>query len=70
MIGSPLDKSLIKEVDICDYLGYSASNRYVLRLYLDPVKYDKPPLNGEPMAKNPHRILLKNALEVAAHTCG
>jgi hypothetical protein len=70
MIGSPLDKSLIKEVDICDYLGYSSSIGYVVRLYLDPDKYDKPPLNGELVSKNLHWIELKVALERAAHTHG
>jgi hypothetical protein len=42
MVGSPLDKSCIMEVDICDYLGYSSSNHSVLCLYLDHEKYDKP----------------------------
>jgi hypothetical protein len=58
------------EVDICDYLGYSSSNRSVARLYLDPETYNKPPLIGEPVTKNAHWIQLKVALEGAAHTCG
>jgi hypothetical protein len=70
MIGLPLDKTCIKYVDICDFLGYSTCDRSVLRLYLDPQKYDQPPLIGEPVSKNPHWIQLKDALEVAAYTYG
>ena len=70
MIGSPLDKSSIKEVDMCDYLGKSTLHRNVWRLYLDPETFDKPPLNGEPVAKNPQWKQLKDALEAAAHTSG
>ena len=43
MIGLPLDKlSIVQEIDICDYLGYSNSDRTVSRLYLDPHTYDQP----------------------------
>jgi hypothetical protein len=70
MIGLPLDKMSIKEVDICEYLGYSSLHPSVARLYLDPEKYDKPPLIGEPLTKNPHWMQLKDALEEAAHTSG
>jgi hypothetical protein len=54
MVGLPLDKMSIKEVDICDYLGWSLSHSSVVPLHLDPQKYDKPPLNGEPLKTNPH----------------
>jgi hypothetical protein len=70
MIGSPLDKTCVAEVDICDYLG-PALQPTIHRLYLDPQKYcNKPPLNGEPVANNPHWKQLKDALEAAAHTSG
>jgi hypothetical protein len=69
-MGLPLDKTCINYVDICDYLGYATSDCLVLRLYLDPHKYNKPPLLGELVSKNPHWIQLKDALEAAAHTCG
>jgi hypothetical protein len=68
-IGSALDKTYIEEVDICDYLGQS-SPHLAHRLYLDPVQYDKPPLEGESISKNMHWIELKKALELAAHTSG
>ena len=58
------------EVDICDYLGNLTPHIYIRRLYLDPEKYDKPPLNGEHVADNPHWKQLKTALEAAAHTSG
>jgi hypothetical protein len=70
MVGLPLDKLSIKEVDICEYLGWSSSHPSVVRLYLDPGKYDKPPLHGEPLTKNSHWIQLKVALEAAAFTSG
>jgi hypothetical protein len=69
-VGAPLDVTLTKEVDICDYLGPLSSHHYVVRLYLDPVKYDKPPLFGEPLSQNPHWIELKIALEMAAFSAG
>jgi hypothetical protein len=60
-----------REVDICDYFGVSSSHPpYVVHLFLDPEKYDKPPLLGEPISKNPHWMQLKDALEPAAHTSG
>jgi hypothetical protein len=61
MIGLPLEKNSIQVVDICDYLGSSLSNLSVVRLYLDPYKFDKPPVGGEPLAKNPHWMQLKVA---------
>jgi hypothetical protein len=68
MIGSPLDKTAIQEVDICYCLGRLSA---VAHLHLDPEKHDKPPLTGEPpLANNPHWKQLKNALEAAAHTSG
>jgi hypothetical protein len=70
MIGSPLDKSSIKEVDICDYLGKSTPHATIVRLYLDPAKFDKPPLFGESALQNPHWKQLKDALEAAAHASG
>jgi hypothetical protein len=68
MIGLPLDKNSIQLVDICDYLGSSLSNLSVVRLDLDLYKFDKPPVNGEPLAKNPHWMQLKDELEAATHT--
>jgi hypothetical protein len=68
MIGS-LHKAATKKVDICGYLGQS-TDPPIHRLYLDPEKYDKPPLDGESMIANPHWIKLKAALEVAAHSSG
>jgi hypothetical protein len=44
MIGLPLDKMYIEEVDICDYLEGSSSHSSVVCLYLDPEKYGKPSL--------------------------
>jgi hypothetical protein len=70
MIGSPLDKSSVTELNICDCLGKSTPHLDVLRLHLDPNKFDKPPLNGEHVAKNSHWKQLKEALEAAAHTSG
>jgi hypothetical protein len=71
MIGLPLDKAaVVSEIDICDFLGYSNLDRTVCRLYLDPFKYDKPPLSGELVSTNPQWIQLKDALEAAAHTSG
>ncbi len=72
MISLPLDKLsiVVQGIDICDYLGYSNSDHTVCRLYLDPHKYDQPPLLGEPVSKNPQWIQLKDALEAAAHTSG
>jgi hypothetical protein len=67
MIGFPLDKTAIQEVDICDWLGRMS---LFARLHLDPEKHDKPPLTGEPLANHPHWKQLKNALEAAAHTSG
>jgi hypothetical protein len=67
MIGLPLDKNSIQVVNICDYLG---SSLCLIRLYLDPYKFDKPPVDGEPLAKNPHWIQLKVELEATAHTSG
>ena len=70
-IGLPLEKlSVVPEIDICDYLGYSNSDRSVSRLYLDPHKYDQPPQAGEPVSKNPQWIQLKAAFEAAAHIPG
>jgi hypothetical protein len=41
MIGLPLDKlSIVQEIDISYFLGYSNSDRTVSRLYLNPHKYD------------------------------
>jgi hypothetical protein len=69
--GLSLDKTCTRELDICDYLGVSPSHPpYVVHLFLDPEKYDKPPLPGEPISKNPHWMQLKDALELAAHTSG
>jgi hypothetical protein len=69
--GLSLDKTCTREVDICDYLGVSPSHPpYVIHLFLDPEKYDKPPLPGEHISKNPHWMQLKDALELAAHTSG
>jgi hypothetical protein len=66
MIALPLDKNSIQVINICDYLGSSLS--YIARLYLDPYKFDKPPVDGEPLLKNPHWIKLKVELKAAAHT--
>jgi hypothetical protein len=70
--GLSLDRTCTREVDICDYLGVSPSHPpYVaVHLFLDPEKYDKPPLPGEPISKNPHWMQLKDTLEPAAHTSG
>jgi hypothetical protein len=70
MIGTPLDKTCIQEVDICHYLGHSSSHPSVARLYLDPAQYDEPPFNGDPITSNPHWIQLKEAIEAASHTSG
>ena len=71
LIGLPLDQTSICQVDICDYLGPSSLHTpFAARLYLDPEKYDKPPLEGDPISKNPHRIQQKDALEAAHHTSG
>jgi hypothetical protein len=48
MIGLPLDKTCIKYVDICDFLGYSTCDRSVLRLYLDPRN-----MTNHPSLENP-----------------
>jgi hypothetical protein len=69
-MGVPLDQSLVQEIDICDYLGYANTDRTVCRLYLDPHKYNQPPLPGESIAKHPQWMLLKVALESAAHLSG
>jgi hypothetical protein len=69
-IAEPLDKMDIKEVDICEYLGCLTKYPLIHRLYLDPEKYDKPPLVGEPVIKNPHWMQLRTALEAASHTSG
>ena len=66
----PLDHTLIEEVDICAYLGPSTPRPSLARIYLDPQKYNKPPLDGEPVSKNAHWMQLKDALEAAAHTSG
>jgi hypothetical protein len=68
MVGLPLDKTSIEEVDICDYLGWSSLHPFVGRLYLDPKKYDKPPVDGESLRTNPHWMQLKDTLQRAAHT--
>jgi hypothetical protein len=65
MIGLPLDKNGIQVVDICDYLGSSLSNLSVVRLYLDPYKFDKLPVDGEPLSKNLHWMQLKDHVEAA-----
>jgi hypothetical protein len=66
-----LDKTCTHKVDTCDYLGVSPSHPpYVVHLFLDPEKYGKPSLPGEPISKNPHWMQLKDALELAAHTSG
>jgi hypothetical protein len=41
MIGLPLNKMSTREVEICDYLGWSLLRPSVVHLYLDPKKYDK-----------------------------
>jgi hypothetical protein len=71
MVGVPLDKTSIEEVDICDYLGWSSLHPFVGHLYLDPKKYDKPPVDGESLRTNPHWTQFKDALQlVAPHTSG
>jgi hypothetical protein len=70
MVGVPLDKTSIKEVDTCDYLGWSSLHPFVGHLYLDPKKYDKPPVDGESLRTNPHWTQFKDALQLAAHTSG
>jgi hypothetical protein len=70
MVGLPLDMMYIVEVDIWDYLGWSSLHFFVDRLYLDPKKYDKPPVAGESLVTNPHWMQLKIALQLAAHTSG
>jgi hypothetical protein len=62
MIGLPLDKMSIEEVDICDYLGWPSSHPSVVCLNLDANKYDKPPADGEPLKTNLHWMQLKDAL--------
>jgi hypothetical protein len=44
----------IVEVNICDYPGWSSLHSFVGRLYLDPKKYDKPPVAGESLVTNLH----------------
>jgi hypothetical protein len=68
-IGLPLDMLAIEQIDICDYLGQS-KHPTIHRLYLDPQKYDKPPLEGELIGDNPNWKLLKDALQVAGHASG
>jgi hypothetical protein len=70
MVGLPLDKTYIEEVDICDYLGWSSLHPFVGRLYIDPKKYYKPPVDGESLRTSPHLTPLKDALQLAAHTSG
>jgi hypothetical protein len=70
MVGLPLDKTSIKEVDICDYLGRSFLHPFVGRLYLDPKKYDTPPVDRESLRTDPHWRQLNDALQLAAHTSG
>jgi hypothetical protein len=70
MVGLPFDKMSIEEVDICDYLDWSSLHPFVGHLYLDPQKYDKPPVNGESLITNSHWTQLKDALQLAAHTSG
>jgi hypothetical protein len=70
MIEKPLDKTSIELVDICTYLGPSTSRPSLARLYLDPQKYDKPPIDREPLVKNAHWNQLKDELEAAAHSSG
>ena len=69
IIRLPLGKTCMDDINICDYLGQSKYPS-VHRLYLDPEKYDKPPLIGESIAKNPHPMKLRSALEAAAHYSG
>jgi hypothetical protein len=52
----------IDKVDICDYLSWSSLHPSVGHLYLDPKKYGKPPLAGEPLRTNPHWMQLKDVL--------
>jgi hypothetical protein len=70
MVGLPLTMMSIVEVDICDYLGWSSLHSFVGRLYLDPEKYDKPPVARESLVTNPHWMQLKIALQLAAQTSG
>jgi hypothetical protein len=70
MMGMPLDKSSIREVDICEHFGVSTPRTVVKRLHLDPKNFDKAPLNAECVANNPHWMQLKDALEAAAHASG
>jgi hypothetical protein len=69
MFGLPLDKTSIEEVDICDYLGWSSSlHPFVGRLYLEPEKYDKPPVDRDSLRTNLHWTQLKDDLQLADHT--
>jgi hypothetical protein len=70
MVGLPLDKMSIKEVDICEYLGWSSLHPFVGHFYLDLKMWDKPPIDGESLRTNPHWMQLKKALQLAAHTSG
>jgi hypothetical protein len=68
MVGLPLDKTTIEKVDICDYLGWSSLYPFVGRLYLDPKKCYKPPIDGESLRTSPNWTQLKDALQLAAYT--
>jgi hypothetical protein len=68
MVGSPLDKTSIEELDICDYLN--SGRPLIARLYLDPEKYNPPVNYEESIATNQNWLLLKASLEEAAHTSG
>jgi hypothetical protein len=70
MVGLPLNMISIVEVDICDYLGWSSLHSFVGLLYLDPQKYDKPPIARESLIRSPHWMQLKVALQLAAPTSG
>jgi hypothetical protein len=72
MVGEPLSLDSLEVVDICHYLGVTASPiiSCVDRLYLDPSKYHSPPSNGDPVTDNPHYLLLKNDLQRAASEAG
>jgi hypothetical protein len=70
MEGLPLDKTSIEDLDICDCLGGLSLHPFYGHLYLDPKKYDKPPLDGESLQTNPHWMQLKDALQLAAHNSG
>jgi hypothetical protein len=62
MVGLPLDKMAIQEVDSCAFLGSSPAHPpFVACLFLDPEEYNKPPLEREPISKNPHCMQLKDA---------